>query len=63
MAKTLKKVYKFQTYDAIVVRPDAEITREILAAAFRLKVVALASPGCGKIDVEAASNRGISVIK
>ncbi|XP_013145834.1 PREDICTED: D-3-phosphoglycerate dehydrogenase-like isoform X2 [Papilio polytes] len=50
------------TYDAIVVRPDAEVTREILAAAFRLKVVALASPGCGKIDVEAASNRGISVI-
>ncbi|XP_013179033.1 PREDICTED: D-3-phosphoglycerate dehydrogenase-like [Papilio xuthus] len=49
-------------YDAIVVRPDTLITKEILAAAFRLKIVALASPGCGQIDMEAASNRGISVI-
>ncbi|KPJ09016.1 D-3-phosphoglycerate dehydrogenase [Papilio machaon] len=50
-------------YDAIVVRPDTLVTKEIVAAAFRLKVVALASPGYGQIDVEAASHRGVSVIK
>ncbi|XP_045542064.1 D-3-phosphoglycerate dehydrogenase [Papilio machaon] len=49
-------------YDAIVVRPDTLVTKEIVAAAFRLKVVALASPGYGQIDVEAASHRGVSVI-
>jgi len=49
-------------YDAIVVRSRTKVTREVLAAAGRLKAVARAGVGLDNIDVEEAKKRGIHVI-
>ena len=49
-------------YDAIVVRSATQVTREILEAGERLKVVGRAGIGVDNVDVEAATERGILVV-
>ncbi|MBI2871408.1 MAG: phosphoglycerate dehydrogenase [Candidatus Omnitrophica bacterium] len=56
----LKKIAS--RYDAIVVRSQTEITRDILERAKRLKVVGRAGVGMDNIDVKAATKRGVVVM-
>lgn len=55
-------VSKISTYDAIVVRSRTQVTRELLDAAKKLKVVARAGVGLDNIEVEYAQAKGIMVI-
>ena len=48
--------------DACVVRSGTQITKEIIAAAKKLKAIGRAGVGLDNVDVEAASKRGIVVI-
>jgi len=56
----LKKVIK--DYDAILVRSETKLTKDILACADKLKVIGRAGVGVDNIDVEAASKKGIIVM-
>jgi len=48
--------------DAIAVRSDTRITKEVIAAAPKLKVVGRAGVGVDNIDIEAATDRGVIVM-
>ena len=48
--------------EAIVVRSETKITRKVMEAAPRLKVVGRAGVGVDNVDVEAATERGIVVM-
>ncbi len=49
-------------YDALVVRSETKITREVLAKARKLQVVGRAGVGVDNIDVQAATERGVIVV-
>ncbi|WP_051914103.1 phosphoglycerate dehydrogenase [Thermorudis peleae] len=48
--------------DALVVRSETRVTREVIAAAPRLRVIARAGTGVDNIDVDAATEAGILVL-
>lgn len=49
-------------YDALVVRSRTKVTREVLAEAGRLRVVARSGVGLDNIDLEEAERRGVEVV-
>ncbi len=49
-------------YDAIVVRSATKITKDIIEAADKLRVIGRAGVGLDNVDVEAASKKGIIVL-
>jgi len=49
-------------YDALVVRSGTQVTRDVIEAATKLKVIGRAGAGLDNVDVEAASKRGIIVM-
>lgn len=49
-------------YDALVVRSETKVTRDILEAAGHLQVVGRAGVGVDNIDVAAATERGVVVV-
>lgn len=49
-------------YEGIIVRSTTEVTKEVIQAAHRLKVIGRAGVGVDNIDVEAATRRGIIVM-
>lgn len=49
-------------YDALVVRSETKVTREVIAAASRLQVIGRAGIGVDNIDVEAATEKGVVVV-
>ncbi len=49
-------------YDVIIVRSRTKVTKEIIEAGAKLKVIARAGSGLDNIDVEAALRRGITVL-
>ncbi len=49
-------------YAALVVRSETQVTREVLTAGQRLKIVARAGVGVDNIDLEAATRLGIMVV-
>jgi D-3-phosphoglycerate dehydrogenase len=49
-------------YDALIVRSETKVTREILAAASHLQVVGRAGVGVDNIDVNAATEKGVVVV-
>ena len=49
-------------YDALVVRSETKITREIIAAAGILQVVGRAGIGVDNIDLDAATEKGVVVV-
>lgn len=49
-------------YDALVVRSETKVTKEVLAAAANLKVIGRAGVGVDNIDVAAATARGVIVL-
>ncbi len=56
----LKKI--IPEYDAIVVRSETKLTREIVEAADRLKVIGRAGIGLDNVDLPAATKKGIVVM-
>ncbi len=49
-------------YDALVVRSETKVTRQVIEAAKRLQVIARAGIGVDNIDLEAATSAGIAVV-
>lgn len=49
-------------YDGLAIRSATKVTKDVLAAATRLKVVGRAGIGVDNVDVPAASNRGVVVM-
>ncbi len=49
-------------YDAVIVRSDTKLTRDVIAASQGLKVISRAGVGVDNIDVPAATEKGIVVM-
>lgn len=49
-------------FEAIVVRSRTKVTREIIEAAPKLRIIARAGVGVDNVDVEAATERGVMVV-
>lgn len=56
----LKRLIK--DYDALIVRSGTKVTKDIIEAADKLKIIGRAGVGLDNVDVEAASKRGIIVM-
>ena len=56
----LKKAIR--EYDALVVRSSTKVTKEIIEAADKLKIVGRAGVGLDNVDVDAASKKGVIVV-
>jgi D-3-phosphoglycerate dehydrogenase len=54
-------VKKIHEYDGVVVRSRSKITKEVIEAGKKLKVIARAGVGLDNVDVEAAKAKGIEV--
>ncbi len=59
-AEDLKAIIK--DYDALMIRSSSKITKDIISAADRLKVIGRAGVGVDNVDIEAATDKGIVVI-
>lgn len=55
-------VDKIGDFDAIVVRSRTKVTREVIEAAGKLKIIARAGVGVDNVDVGAATEKGIMVV-
>jgi len=53
---------KIGSYDILVVRSATKVTKEVIDAGKKLKIVARAGVGLDNIDVEAAKARGIKIL-
>lgn len=49
-------------YDAIIIRSGTKMTREVIEAATKLKVIGRAGVGVDNIDIPAATERGVLVV-
>ncbi len=56
----LKEIIK--DYDALIVRSATKVTKDILGAAAKLKVVGRAGVGLDNVDLEAATQKGVIVM-
>src|SRR5438067_6029253 len=50
------------TYTALIVRSETQVTKDVLTAATRMKIVGRAGVGVDNIDTEAATRQGIMVV-
>ncbi|MGB9937446.1 MAG: phosphoglycerate dehydrogenase [Methanobacterium sp.] len=55
-------INKIEDFDAIIVRSRTKVTRDVIAAAKKLKIIARAGVGVDNVDVEAATEKGIMVV-
>ena len=55
-------VGRIKDYDALIVRSRTQVTRDVINAGRRLKVVGRAGVGVDNVDVEVATERGIIVL-
>lgn len=49
-------------FDAVVVRSRTKVTRDVIEAASKLKIIARAGVGVDNVDVDAATEKGIMVV-
>ena len=56
-------VSSFQNYDALIVRSSTQVTKEVITAGTKLKLIGRAGVGVDNIDLQAATTAGIVVIK
>ena len=52
-----------QQYDGLIVRSGTKVTAEVIKAGTRLKVIGRAGTGVDNIDLDAATDQGIIVMK
>ena len=52
-----------QQYDGLIVRSATKVTADIINAATNLKIIGRAGTGVDNIDCDAATKRGIIVMK
>ena len=55
-------IRKIKTYDALVVRSNTKVNKEVLNAGKNLKIVGRAGIGVDNIDVKFASEKGIIIM-
>ena len=55
-------IKRIPDYDGLVVRSASEVTRDVIGAGARLKVIARAGVGTDNIDLKAATEKGILVV-
>jgi D-3-phosphoglycerate dehydrogenase / 2-oxoglutarate reductase len=53
----------FQKHDGLIVRSDTKVTRQVLDSAPNMKVIGRAGTGVDNIDLEAATAKGVVVMK
>lgn len=53
---------KIKDFDAIIVRSRTKVTRSVIEAAEKLKIIARAGVGVDNVDIEAATEKGIMVV-
>lgn len=53
----------FQDYDGLVVRSATKVTADVINAADNLKIIGRAGTGVDNVDVDAATKKGIIVMK
>jgi D-3-phosphoglycerate dehydrogenase len=56
-------ILTLQNCDGLIVRSDTKVTREIIEASKSLKVIGRAGTGVDNIDTDAATRKGIIVLK
>ena len=56
----IKKIIR--DYDGLIVRSGTKVTRDIIEAARKLKIIGRAGVGLDNVDVETASRKGIIVM-
>ena len=52
-----------QTYDGLIVRSATKVTSEVIMAATNLKIIGRAGTGVDNIDINAATRKGVIVMK
>lgn len=52
-----------QDYDGLVVRSATKVTADVINAAANLKIIGRAGTGVDNVDVDAATKKGIIVMK
>lgn len=52
-----------QNYDGLVVRSATKVTADVINAADNLKIIGRAGTGVDNVDVDAATKKGIIVMK
>lgn len=55
-------IKRIGNYDALVVRSETQVTRDVIAAGKNLKIIGRAGVGVDNIDVNAATEQGIIVV-
>lgn len=56
-------VILMQNYDGLVVRSATKVTADVIGAADNLKIIGRAGTGVDNVDVDAATKKGIIVMK
>lgn len=54
---------RLQKYDGLVVRSATKVTADVINAGSKLKIIGRAGTGVDNVDVDAATKRGIIVMK
>lgn len=55
-------INKIKDFDAIIVRSRTKVTRNVIEASKKLKIIARAGVGVDNVDMEAATEKGIMVV-
>ena len=55
-------IKRIKDYEALIVRSGTNVTREVINAGVRLRVIGRAGAGVDNIDVDAATEKGIIVL-
>ena len=55
-------VEKIKDYDALLIRSGTQVTKKVIAAADKLKIIGRAGVGVDNIDIDAATQKGIIVV-